>query len=333
MKKMNYIFIMAAAAVVINLSSCKKENSESGSSITASQVNETQQSESQDAMADKIEQDQDNMLDKLESNGYSVTSQKAALDDCVGIAIDSITHVGGWPREITLTFDCLDTVNGEVISQTGTIQVMVNRGNLTTGGYLYSRSITFANYKVTTDSVSLFNPSTSPSITINGTRTVTRTKISGRIIDTKHVMFDVTDSIKSNMSFAVNYGDTTISFTRNVDRQRVAKLYMRRISGSLLWIPEIANDTITYTGTVTGINARGRDYVREITTPVVCTFCPYWPNNLIISSGVISFSNDGGKVGNISYSAYGCKTIVTITINGKTKTIERRFGRKFKRWW
>ena len=329
-KTMYYLVTILFAAGFVLFFSCKKENN---GTVSSTQVKEAQQSESDDAMADKIEQDQDNMLDKLESNGYSGTSAKAALDDCVSITIDSTTHALGWPRKITLIYDCQDTVNGEVISQIGTIQVMVNRGSFTTGGYLYSRSITFTNYKVIADSVSLYNPLTSPSITINGTRTVTSIKISGRIIDTKHVMFDVTDSIKSNMSFAVNYGDTSVSFTRNVDRQRVAKVYLRRITGSFIWISDITKDTITYTGTVTGINARGRDYVREISTPVVCTFCPYWPYNLIISSGDISFSNDGGKIGDISYRALGCKTEVTLNVNGKTKTIERTFGRKFRRWW
>ncbi len=315
---------------------CKKDNnSTDNSTVATSTVNEAQQSESQDAIADKTEQDMDNNLDKLESNGYSTSSEKSDLDECVSVSIDSTTRAKGWPRTVTLTYNCQDTINNEIFSQTGQIIVQVDTIKKTKSGMLYSRNISFNNYKIIMDSIPTFSPATSPSVTITGSRTLTRIGISRTIINSKLINIDVTDSITSDMNFTINYGDTTITFTRNVARERVAELYFKRITGTLIWLSDIPKDTLTYTGTVTGINARGKNYTREITTPLECTFCSSWPHNLRISSGVISFSNDGGLVGTITYSANtdDCKTTVTLNANGKTKVIERKFGRKFHKWW
>ena len=317
---------------VIIFFSCKKDNSSNNMSLTSSQVNEAQQSESDDALADKVEQDMDNNMDNLESNGYSSSTAKSAIADCVGITIDSITNAGGWPRNITFTYNCQDTVNDEVISQLGTINVVVTRGVKTSGGYLYKRDITFTDYKVTIDSVSTFNLATSPSIKITGTRTVTRTNIKPYLSDNnKMLRLVINDSIKSDMSFSIKYGDSTYTFTRFVDRQRNAFLHFSKPFHR--WISVIDNDTLTLTGPVTGTNARGYNYTRNITTPLLFTFCPLWPFNLIISSGEIDLSNSNGVTGTITYAATGCKTIVTLTVNGKSKIITRNFGRRFHKWW
>jgi hypothetical protein len=295
-------------------------------------VNEAQQSESNDAMADKVEQDLDNNLDNLESNGYSILPGKSAIADCVEITIDSTTKALGWPRTVTFTYSCQDTVNREVISQSGTINVIVSRGKWTTGGYLYTRAIHFTDYTVTIDSISAFNLATSPSIKISGTRTVTRTKITPYLSADKQLLrIVINDSIKSDMNFHINYGDTSVTFTRNVDRERSAYLHFRKPFHR--WLNVIDEDTLTLTGPVTGVNARGFTYTRDITIPLLFTFCPIWPHNLIISSGNIYLSNSNGAVGNITYTATGCKTTVTLTVNGKSKIITRAFGRRFHRWW
>jgi hypothetical protein len=331
-KKIYYLASVILIAGVVVCFSCKKDNTTTNGTIAATQLNEAQQSESNDAMADKVDQDIDNNLDNLESNGYSTSTGKSALADCVGITIDSTTQANGWPRNITFTYDCQDTINSEVISQMGTINVIVSRGAKTSGGYLYTRAITFTDYTVTIDSVSAFNLATSPSIKISGTRTVTRTSITPYLSsDKQQLRLVINDAIKSAMNFHINYGDTSITFTRNVDRTRTAYLHFRKPFHR--WLNVIDEDTLTLTGPVTGINARGYTYTRNITTPLLFTFCTLWPHVLIISQGEIDLSNSSGAIGTITYAATGCKTTVTLTVNGKSKIINRRFGRKFHRWW
>lgn len=64
--------------------------------------------------------------------------------------------------------------------------------------------------------------------------------------------------------------------------------------------------------------------------PVVFTRCTSL--NPVISSGVIAMIN-GTKTATITYSADGCKTKAILEKAGKTKEIERKINRKYKKWW
>ena len=95
-----------------------------------------------------------------------------------------------------------------------------------------------------------------------------------------------------------------------------------------------SSDTITYTGTVTGINEKGDTYSKTITSPLNVTL---YKGSLVLSSGEMTYI-----VGTDSYDVtfkadpdHKHFTLVTITNNltGKTKTFDRRFGRVFRRWW
>jgi len=42
---------------------------------------------------------------------------------------------------------------------------------------------------------------------------------------------------------------------------------------------------------------------------------------------------NGTKTATITYSADGCKTKAIVEKAGKTKEIERKINRKYKKWW
>jgi hypothetical protein len=321
-RRLIYFVVAFVITSVVVFLSCKKDDSKNDSIVTST-VDQAKEAESQDAIADKIEQDIDNNIDKLEMNNFKINSSKSAFNGCVDITVDSVVTQFINPKTITLTFNCTDTVNGEKISQIGTIKVVVNIFKITDDGKLFKRTITFTNYKVGTDSASY---------TINGTRTVSRLSMNTSLSkDLKTAKLDIKDSIVSNLKFDVKYTNASVSFTRNVNHLRTSVLYFKR--NLILWYADLKNDTVSLSGYVSGINAANINYTRQITTPLEFTFCPTWPHNPIIAKGEIDFSNSNGKVGTISYSANGCKTSATLNVNGKTKQIERRIGLGYLKWW
>ncbi len=177
---------------------------------------------------------------------------------------------------------------------------------------------------------------------MNGTRTVSRQKEAVKFNGLQSVRISVTDNITAAMKFAVaTTGETdTLYFTRNVNKVRTAILHFRNVIYKPLDLLHImfrhvaTADTITYSGTVTGLNEKGDTYTKTITSPLTITD---YRGSLVISSGAMTY-----VVGTDSFDitfkidpAHKHFTLVTITNNltGKTKSFDRRFGRLFKKWW
>ncbi len=73
-KKIIRLFFFFIAGALI-FSSCKKEASTSSENpLTSQQTIQVQNSDAQDAIADKTDEDVDNKLDELQNNNYGVTS-------------------------------------------------------------------------------------------------------------------------------------------------------------------------------------------------------------------------------------------------------------------
>ncbi len=317
----------------ITFYACKKDTTTTNSgasNTTAKTVNQVQTSESQDATASKVETDIDNEADDLEANGYTTTATKDAASTCVSISIDSTSTKKLWPRTITLNYNCSDTVNGEVIKQTGIVSISVDTLmiNKKRG---YSRSISFNNYSITTDS---------STIVINGTRNLKRIAIIPSITST-NFRLELKDSVTSNLNFSIKYidykgaTDTTVTFTRKAARVRDVVLNYTKVLR--IWVNMIKNDTITFTGQVSGVDIIGNSYVRMIpaTDPIVVSYCPIWPHNEIIT-GEIDLTSNGTNIATITYTANGCSTNATLTTpDGKIKNrkINRKFGLSLKKWW
>jgi hypothetical protein len=317
-----FAFLALGAAIL----SCTKDNSTTTSDFTSTQLIQAQDAETQDAIAQALESDVDANMSTLQDNGFTGSSKEAA--GCVSVTVNH-PDTTTWPKLVTLVFDCSDTINNEIFSKTGTVMVTVDTlpGADAKFWWLHFKwTIEFSDFMFGTDSAN---------ISINGTRTVYRKAASVRFVGNERIV-NARDSVVSDITLALNYDGVSKSITRNVNRIHKVVAYRKR--GVALSPPfirffnEFEKDTTVITGNLTGVDAEGADYSRDITTPLVVTFCPEWPHNYILSSGSITQTINNSNIV-FTYSPDGCNTVVTIDNNGKTKVIERRLGRRFRRWW
>jgi hypothetical protein len=322
---MNYLLALALM-LGMTLAGCKKDKTTSDTTLAGGDVALSQDAESQDAVADNVDQTVDDKLTSIEQNGFDISNQKSAM---VGGGSWTCTHAGdtaAWPKVITITFG--DTaVNGENLHYTGSIVIT---DSLIPGAGTWRnrliRKIKFAGFGIVSDS---------SSVIVTGTRTVTRTSVkytpalSTVTANTTSLRLEVTDAITANLTFTITCGDFTKSFTRVVDRTRKAIAHFEK--GTIFWRQAYLKDTVTINGTVSGKNLQDSTYSRVITAPpITITRCPLlFP---IISAGKMTLTN-GSKTATLDYSSDGCKTKVTITKGDKTKVIERKINRKFHNWW
>ncbi len=323
-------------AGLLSLSSCKKDStSTAGNQLTSQQTIQAQNSDAQDALAEKTEEDIDNKMDELQNNNYDVARMKAIalnLTDTVVITVDH-PDTTTFPKVITLTYySYQDSSANEVIVKNGKITVTVTSDN-PTHRRLISRAFVFDNFAVTTDSTTFI---------LNGTRTVSREKESVKFNGLQSIRISVTDGITAAMNFAVvTTGETdTLKFTRNVNKVRTAISHFRNILYkpgdllSFLYRHVASSDTITYNGTVTGINEKGNTYTKTITSPLIVTD---YVGSMVVTSGTMTYvvGTDSFDITFEADPAHKHLTLVTVTNNltGKTKSFDRRFGRVFRKWW
>ena len=339
MKTGKYVLrlIILLIAGGLALYSCKKDNSNTGTnnkSLTSQQSIQVQNSDAQDALADKTEQDIDNKLDELQNNNYNVAAGKSlsALTDTVVITVDH-PDTTTFPKVVTLTYyNFRDSSAFENIVKNGQITVTITSAN----PYfrkLISRAFVFNNFSVTTDSTMVL---------LNGTRNVDRMNASLKFNGMQTLRLAVTDQINASTTWAVvTTGKTdTLKFTRNVNKLRTGIYHFRNIIYRpldpihFLWRFVASSDTITYTGTVTGLDEKGDTYSKSITSPLQVVV---YRGSLVIASGALTFV-DGTESYQVEFEvdpAHPHYTRVTVTNNltGKTISFDRRFGRIFRRWW
>ena len=340
MKKKNFLLLalFACVTVTVIVFSCKKENnggSSSSTGITSTEVAQAQDVESQDAVADKIDNDIDNDIETVQSNNFAYTTTpgnlKSATLDCVQVTVDD-SVLTKWPKTVTLVYNCGDTINNEHITKTGTITIIIDttKGAGTKNWKLFmKRSIVFNNFTITTDSDTLV---------INGTRTVYRKgatyNFSGGALGLAQLSVHAKDSIIAGLTFKMNYSGVNKTITRNVSRIRTIVLNYKNVGAlKIRYRPELLKDSLIITGDVSGVNAKGDNYLRHISSPLIGVFCQNKPYNLIVSSGTIIQTINNADTISFKYAPDGCKTQVTIDKNGKTKVFDRNFGMKLKKWW
>jgi hypothetical protein len=329
-----FFFILAGSLAIY---SCKKDssNSSNNNALTVQQKAQVQNADAEDALADKTEEDIDNKLDELQNNNYEITGSKsylAGLTDTVVITVDH-PDTTTFPKVVTLTYyNYRDSSFNENITKNGQIIVTI------TSAYpnfrkLVSRSFIFNNFSITTDSTIL---------SLNGTRVVNRQSASVRFKGIQSIRVSVTDNITAATRWAiVTSGKTdTLKFTRNVNKLRTAIYHFRNVIYKPLDLVHFlfryvaSSDTITYTGTVTGINEKGDAYSKSITSPLTITL---YRGSLVVSSGELTYV-DGTDSYTVTFEAdpsHKHFTLVTIKNNltGDSTSFDRRFGRIFRRWW
>lgn len=334
-RKIVFRLLLFFFAGALSLYSCKKDSTTANNNtLTGKQVIQVQNNDAQDALAEKTEEDVDSKLDELQNNNYSVVSAKAlgTLNDTVVITVDH-PDTTTFPKVVTLTYYSFrDSSLNENITKNGKITVTINSAS-PSHRKLISWGFVFSNFSVSTDSTT---------ITVNGTRTVNRQSATLKFGGFLSARLSVIDNITAATRFAVvSTGQTdTLKFTRNVNKVRTAVYHFKNIiyrplqPARIFWRYVASSDTISYTGTVTGINEKGDAYSKTITSPLEVTM---FKGSLIISSGTITFT-----VGSDSYQitfeedpAHKHLTLVTVKNNqtGNTTSFDRRFGRVFRRWW
>jgi hypothetical protein len=320
------------AAVSLSLSSCKKDSSGSSNPLTSQQTIQVQNSDAQDALADKTEEDIDNNLEELQNNNYMVATTKSfeagTPTNTVTITVTGKQDTINFPKVVTITYNAYqDSSANEPIIKNGTITVTITKP-IANHARLFSRAFTFTNFSVTTDSTTVI---------INGTRTVVRTKDALKLTGITLARISVTDNITASLSYAIaTIGNTdTLKFTRVVNKVRTAISYFKNAGLANISFKHVdSSDTLTYTGTVTGINEKGDAYTKTITIPLIVT---NYKGSLVVTSGDMTYV-DGADTYEISFKADPANkhlTLVTVTNNqtGKTRSFDRRFGRIFKKWW
>lgn len=329
MKTSRFHLLAIALFLGASITSCNKDNNSPSTgtqSATSSQVATAQDAESQDAIATKVEQDADNQADALEASDFNLSETKGMVINGVNVDVDH-PDTTYFPKVITLTFNYADTVNGEHMSQTGTIKITVD--TVPVGRRLWwrkhvMRTFDFTNFTVTTDS---------SSFTINGTRTMERKEWIPTVSSNKLALrVYVKDTIYSDLTIGITSGSYEGSFTRKVARTREEMIhYYKLMATRLLWHPSVLNDTLRLEGSITGVNLQDSAYSRVITQPLVYTFCPVWPHNMIATGQITD--TEGTKVIVINYTADGCSTSISAKANGKDVNIHRKQNRRFRKWW
>ncbi len=325
--------LMVLVLIAIMFASCKKDNSTSSTVLTNQQTEQVQNSDVQDAVADRTDQDVDNSLDGLQANNYSVPDTKGAGALTINVGPDAVDSLSP-PSTVSLTYSSYqDSTSGETFIKNGVISVGIAIGK---NVKYTTRTITYHNFSIQTDSTIII---------INGTRTVTRDSLTYKFNALKGIRIYAKDAISANLSYAlVTIGLTdTLKFTRIVTRTRSTVLYFINLGSqtSLAGIDFVnvpSLDTIKWTGTVTGLDEAGDNYSRTIQDTMVCQFYKGTP---YLSAGQILSTTTGKHVTSYTFiyqedmPNYPRLTLVTVK-NNNTKEIHtfvRTFYRKFLIWW
>jgi hypothetical protein len=333
--KIKYLLIVLAA-FGLSIAGCKKDsNPPTTAKLTSQQTAQLQNSDVQDAVAEKTDQDIDKTIDQLQVSNYQVPVARAL--DASGSLVITINHPDSttFPKVVTLVYtNYQDSTATESFIKNGEIDVTINSNG--TDKQLVSRSIVFKHFSVATDSTTF---------TVNGTRSLSRIARTFKFNGALGVRVTATDNITANLSYAITKTGVsdTLKFTRVVSRLRKAFLHFDNYGGAIWRLARfrtnLSKDTVTISGTVTGINEKGDAYSKIVSAsdPLVITFYKGTP---VISSGTMDYSVTGASASSYTITfkedpAHPKNTLITVTNNTTlaTTSFDRRFSRKLRRWW
>ena len=341
MEKRTIVLYVMAVTFGISLISCQKQTSTPNTNaFTKQQTEQVQNSDAQDALADKIEEDIDNQVEELENDNYVVSQTKALLSnlsDTVIIAVDHPDTIT-FPKVISITYyNYQDSSINEPIKKNGTIYVTVSLSD-PMHPRLVTRVFQFTNFTIITDSTTIL---------LNGERVVVRQNDALTLFGLQYARIAVTDNIMSNLNYSVvtTGGIDTLGFTRSVSRVRTAISYFRNVNYQVnqpvnnltnLRFRHVSSfDTLTYTGTVTGLNEKGDTYIKNITS--VNNIFVYQGSLIIVSGTMTNITSAGDSYVIIfeQYPSQPLQTLVTVknAITNVSISFNRRFGRIFRQWW
>lgn len=336
--KTKFILILPALFGLIITSCSKSSNSSSvtpPNTFTSQQVAQVQNSDAQDAIADKSSDAIDQSMNELQATNYQdAVPKSASISGSLTFTVDHPDSTT-FPKVISLVYtNFQDSTADESFVINGEVDITVTAN----GAYyqLVTWVQTFKNFSVTTDSTVF---------TVNGIRTVERTDHTFSFNGLQGLRITATDNITGSLSYSITKigASDSLKFTRVLNRVRHAILHFDNIGGITWHLSrfrfDLSKDTVTWSGTVSGIDEKGDPYVRTVnaSTPLVVTF---YRGSPIISSGTMQEDVSGSSP--VSYTItfkedpdHPRFTLVTV-INNETQakfTFDRRFGRVFRRWW
>jgi hypothetical protein len=228
------------------------------------------------------------MLDEVMKGGPS-KSDILSEDSCPVI---SVTHpsTGIWPKVLTLDFGAGCTGFFEN-TRSGKIIMEVTGPRYETGS---KRIVTFDNY--------YFN---------------------GIKVEGEKVFENLGLNESQNPVISVKLTGGKLILPDGTVIERTADHQREWIAGFGTW--NIWDDECLVTGVASGINFKGYEYTRTITTALhwkrVCKF---------IVSGVIKIEREGAESADLDYGSGDCDNKATVTVNGETREIELRH--KHRNW-
>jgi hypothetical protein len=327
-------FLMIVAAFGLMLTGCTKDKLPA-LVLPMAETLKAQNSDVQDAIADKNEMEIDNTLDQIQVSNYSNSALKDAMVS--GSRTITIDHPDSttFPKVITIVYNNFqDSTATESFIKNGEIDITVTNSNA--NKWLVTRAQVFKNFSITTDSTT---------VTVSGTRTVTRTGVTINLTGMTSLRVTATDNIISYLNFAITKTGVsdTLKFNRTASKLRNAYLHYNNVGG-LTW-PTIkfrnvpALDTITWSCNITGLNEMNESYTKLVTAndPITMIFYKGTP---VLASGTMLFTTEGNTIASYTITFredpdHLHMTLVTVKNNEtlKTRTFVRRFSRKFVRWW
>jgi hypothetical protein len=327
-------FLIIVAAFGLMLSGCTKDKLPV-SVLPLTETLKAENSDVQDAIAEKNEMEIDNTLDQIQVSNYSNSTLKDAM--LSGTRTITIDHPDSttFPKIITIVYNNFqDSTATESFIKNGEIDVTVTASE--SNKLLVTWVQVFKNFSITTDSTT---------VTVSGKRTVTRTGVTINLTGMTSLRVTAADHIVSYLYFAITRtgASDTLKFNRTATKLRNAYLHFNN-EGGLTWqtvkfrnVPAL--DTITWTCNITGLNEMNESYTKVVTAehPVTMIFYKGTP---VLASGTMLFTTEGYKTASYSITFkedpdHLHMTLVTVTNNEnlKTRTFVRRFSRKLVKWW
>jgi hypothetical protein len=279
-KKSILVLMFAAAASMLLIPSCSKDNS---GSIPSKDVVAAQDEVYADALYEEVDNIVVSNVATLDQSGFSTMNMKSAALDSDGCMVMMVNHPDSvsFPKVVTMDFGtgCTRIFRNDTITFKGQIIVTVTDHWFTTGS---QHMVTFKNFYIN-------------DVKIEGTRTITNNGLNAK----NHL----------EMGIVLTGGKVIFNDTAFITRE---SNHVRE------WIRSTnpMNDTMLITGTANGVNIQGQQYDRVITSPLVLVRCKDAGWRWGIVKGTIQITNSLTGVSTIDYSGTGCEGSAVLNKNG-----------------
>lgn len=244
--------------------------------ISQEEITMLQSDNYEEALLDDVDESTDEIVYDLDQNSYSSANLKSAV--CYTVTVDKPDSTL-FPKTITVDYGdgCSVVIDGDTITKKGVITIVITGRYAQTGA---TRSVSYTNFFVN-------------NIQIEGTRTQTSLGIDEN--------FNYSWNVSLQNGKMIFPDGTTI--TREVEKTRTLVTNKTALRTDDYWLT---------TGTTSGVNYLGENYMKEIVDPLRRNFgCRF-----IVSGAIEITRND--NVYTIDFGNGTCDRLATLTKDGET---------------